>query len=38
MNYEKINKIIMMILEQEYGVKIIPNVERKAGEYNVTTK
>jgi len=30
-NYEKINKIIMMIIEQQHGVKIDSKVERKEG-------
>lgn len=31
MNYEKVNQVLMKILEKKFGAKIIPKVVRKAG-------
>lgn len=32
MNYEKVNQVLMKILEKKFGAKITPKVIRKAGE------
>lgn len=34
MNYKKINKVLMQILERKYDVKIDANIKMKEGETN----